>query len=158
MVISGQSARRVESSRGRLRRWSWGWCARRRGSRPWWWPKAQLSTPARLLRNRGRGRGRRRHDVRRHTDDTCNSNQLFCCCLLPSSNLAMTRMDMDIVYFMLVEERNCGRTNEIVNRLVQFESLIGWLSISIKIRVRVLSFVELMNWVWIWEFYLCTVY
>lgn len=46
---------------------------------------------------------------------------------------------------MLVKERNCGRTNEIVNRLVQFESLIGWLSISIKIRVRVLSFVELMN-------------
>lgn len=47
----------------------------------------------------------------------------------------MTRMDMGIVYFMLVKERNCGRTNESVNRLVQFESLIGWLSISIKIRV-----------------------
>lgn len=47
----------------------------------------------------------------------------------------MTRMDMGVVYFMLVKERNCGRTNEIVNRLVQFESLIGWLSISIKIRV-----------------------
>lgn len=47
----------------------------------------------------------------------------------------MTRMDMGVEYFMLVKERNCGRTNEIVNRLVQFESLIGWLSISIKIRV-----------------------
>lgn len=44
-------------------------------------------------------------------------------------------MDMGVAYFMLVKERNCGRTNEIVNRLVQFESLIGWLSISIKIRV-----------------------
>lgn len=89
MVISGQSARRVEASRGRLRRWSWGWCARRRGSRPWWRPKAQLSTSARLLRDRGRGRGRRRHDVRRHTDDTCNSNQSFCCWLLSTLNLAM---------------------------------------------------------------------